>query len=46
MASMTASRDATSTSIERRAREIGRVLFAKVGEGLSPTEDAGGGTTG
>ena len=38
MASMTASRDATSTSIERRAREIGRVLFAKVGGGPKPWE--------
>ncbi|SIO17171.1 L-proline dehydrogenase [Singulisphaera sp. GP187] len=38
MASMTASRDATSTSIEHRAREIGRVLFAKVGGGPKPWE--------
>lgn len=38
MASITASRDVASTSIERRAREIGRELFAKVGGGPEPWE--------
>ncbi len=38
MVSITASRDVASTSIERRAREVGRELFAKVGGGPKPWE--------